>query len=115
MIYRSGERLRPAVIRVASAVMRRRWRGLDPEEVYEFLRLVANEVERLEREATTARGQAERVRQGLRQWQARHIGCKFADPPANLEPPPHPRPTAGRRRPADSTERDQQPRNGGHW
>ncbi|GAA3738719.1 hypothetical protein GCM10022225_22110 [Plantactinospora mayteni] len=114
MIYRSGERLRPAVIRVASAVMRRRWRGLDPEEVYEFLRLVANEVERLEREATTARTQAERVRQGLRQWQSRHIGCKFADPPADPGLPPHPRPISGRCS-VDNTEQDQRRRNGGHW
>ncbi|MDW5328683.1 DivIVA domain-containing protein [Plantactinospora sp. KLBMP9567] len=117
MIYRrTGERLRPAVIRVASSVMRRRWRGLDPDEVYEFLRLVAKEVERLEREATTARTQAERVRQGLRQWQARHIGCTFADPSAaDFQPSSHPRPGTGRRL-ADSGEQDQrQPRNGGHW
>ncbi|MEN3613271.1 cell division protein DivIVA [Plantactinospora sp. ZYX-F-223] len=115
MIYRSGERLRPAVIRVASAVMRRRWRGLDPDEVYEFLRLVATEVERLEGEVTTARSQAERVRQGLRQWQARHIGCKFFDPPADPQPPPPPRTTTGIRRPVDSTGQGQQPRNRGHW
>ncbi|WP_234361668.1 DivIVA domain-containing protein [Plantactinospora sp. BB1] len=112
----AGERLRPAVIRVASAVMRRRWRGLDPNEVYEFLRLVAAEVERLERDATTARSQAERVRQGLRQWQARHIGCTFADPPADAtaQPPPHTRPATGRR-PVNGTDQDRQPRNGGRW
>jgi DivIVA domain-containing protein len=113
MIYRSGERLHSSVVRAACAVMRRRWRGLDPEEVYEYLRLVADEIDRLQRETATAHAQAERASQGLRQWQARHIGCKFADPPDPLSPP-HPRPVTGRRA-VDSAEQDQPPRNGGHW
>ncbi|MFY1674965.1 DivIVA domain-containing protein [Plantactinospora sp. WMMB334] len=115
MIYRSGGRLRPSVIRVASAVMRCRFRGLDPDEVYEFLRLVAAEVERLEREATTAQAQAERARQGLRQWKARHVGCRFAEPSdPGPPPPPHRRPVTGHR-PVDGAEQDRQHRNGGRW
>ncbi|GIG85483.1 DivIVA domain-containing protein [Plantactinospora endophytica] len=113
---RTGDPLRPSVIRAALAVMRRRWRGLDPMEVYEFLRLVAGEMERLQREVTAAQAKAERAREGLRQWQVRHIGCKFADPSAEPDPqsPSHQGPTTGRRL-ANPTDQDQQPRNGGHW
>jgi hypothetical protein len=38
-----------------------------------------DELARLEREAVTSRTEAERIREGLRQWQARHVGCRFAD------------------------------------
>lgn len=113
-MYRSGERLRPHLVRVASTVMHRRWRGLDPEEVYAYLHLVAEEMERLAHEAATAKTEAERVRQGLRQWQARHVGCKFADPPDAGTPPPGRKPSASHRR-VDGAEQDRQHRNGGHW
>jgi DivIVA domain-containing protein len=57
-----------------------RWRGLDADEVYAFLGRVADEMARLEREVVTSRTECERLKQGLRQWQRRHIGCRFNDP-----------------------------------
>ncbi|MFC6015210.1 hypothetical protein ACFP2T_03250 [Plantactinospora solaniradicis] len=105
MIYRAGEHLGAHLVRAATFV-RRRWRGgLDPDEVYAYVRLVADEMDRLQREATTARTEAERIREGLRQWQSRHVGCKFVDPPG-WATPPHPQPRHGHQ-PADASEPDQ--------
>jgi DivIVA domain-containing protein len=78
MIYQSGERTIPARIRAAAFAVRRR--GLDPEQVYAYLGQLADEIERLHRDLTTAQTERERMRQGLRQWQGRHVGCRFEDP-----------------------------------
>ncbi|MEV4756794.1 DivIVA domain-containing protein [Micromonospora sp. NPDC049559] len=72
------ERLVPAAVRAATFAVR--WRGLDPQDVYAYLARLADEVERLHREVTTARVECERIRQGLRQWRERHVGCRFTDP-----------------------------------
>ncbi|GAB3815102.1 DivIVA domain-containing protein [Micromonospora zhanjiangensis] len=75
MIYKSwSDRLAPYQVR--SRVLDTRWRGLDPQQVYAFLGEVADEIARLEREATTSRAELVRVRQ----WKERHIGCRFTDP-----------------------------------
>jgi DivIVA domain-containing protein len=74
MIYRSGQRLHPHDLRAAAFDTRRR--GLDPEQVYGYLHRVADELDRLHRELTTATTEAERIRQALRQWQSRHTGCR---------------------------------------
>ncbi|TDC38347.1 DivIVA domain-containing protein [Micromonospora sp. 15K316] len=76
MIYVTGERLQPPHVRLAS--FDRRWRGLDPAQVHDYLDRVADELERLRRELTTANTEAERIRQGLRQWQSRHKSCHHA-------------------------------------
>jgi DivIVA domain-containing protein len=73
MIYVTGERLHPHHARVAS--FDTRWRGLDPAQVHDYLNRLADELERLHRELTTANTEAERIRQALRQWQSRHTGC----------------------------------------
>jgi DivIVA domain-containing protein len=78
MIYRSSGRLAPYQVR--ARLFGTRWRGLDPEQVYAYLGQVADELARLERGATTSRTETERLKQGLRQWQARHVGCRFTDP-----------------------------------
>ncbi|GAB3799799.1 DivIVA domain-containing protein [Micromonospora zhanjiangensis] len=79
MIYKSwSDRLAPHQVR--SRVFGTRWRGLDPDQVYAYLGEVADEIARLEREATTSRAELVRVRQGLRQWKERHVGCRFTDP-----------------------------------
>jgi DivIVA domain-containing protein len=57
-----------------------RWRGLDPEEVYAYLRRLADELESAVRAESVARTEAERIRQELRQWQSRHARCWFVDP-----------------------------------
>jgi len=66
-----------------------RWRGLDPDEVYVYLGLLADELDRLVRQSDAARTESERLREGLRQWRQRHIGCRFDDPPpASGDPEP---------------------------
>ncbi|MET7666775.1 DivIVA domain-containing protein [Micromonospora luteifusca] len=77
MIYLTGERLHPHHARAAD--FDTRWRGLDPAQVHDYLNRVADELERLHRELTTANTEAERIRQALRQWQSRHTGCRHAD------------------------------------
>ncbi|MEH0827965.1 MULTISPECIES: DivIVA domain-containing protein [Micromonospora] len=74
MIYVTGERVQAYQVR--SAVFDTRWRGLDPAQVHDYLCRVADEMDRLHRELTTARTESERVRQALRQWQSRHNGCR---------------------------------------
>ncbi|MEV4754685.1 DivIVA domain-containing protein [Micromonospora sp. NPDC049559] len=78
MNHPSVESFTPGGIRAITFGVRRR--GLDPDEVYAYLGALADELERLHRELITARTQSERMRQGLRQWQARHVGCRFDDP-----------------------------------
>ncbi|GAB3809729.1 DivIVA domain-containing protein [Micromonospora zhanjiangensis] len=79
MIYKSwSDRLAPYQVR--SRVFGTRWRGLDPDQVYAFLGEVADEIARLEREATTSHAELVRVRQGLRLWKERHNGCRFTEP-----------------------------------
>ncbi|WP_329929916.1 DivIVA domain-containing protein [Salinispora tropica] len=79
MIHRA-RRLFSSQVRAATFA-RRRWRGLDPEQVYAYLDRVADELELLTREATTARAEGELIRQALRQWQSRHAGCQHATTP----------------------------------
>jgi len=81
-IYLAGARLGAHLVRAAS--FGRRWRGLDPDEVYAYLGAVADEIDRLTREVTTARDEGERIRQGLRQWQSRHDSCRPAEPGARI-------------------------------
>ncbi|BCJ58330.1 DivIVA domain-containing protein [Micromonospora endophytica] len=69
MIYVSREHLRPRNVR--AVVFDTRWRGLDPAQVHGYLDLVADELDRLQRELVTAHTEAERIRQALRQWQSR--------------------------------------------
>ncbi|MFI6262174.1 DivIVA domain-containing protein [Micromonospora sp. NPDC051006] len=80
MIYVTGERLHPHDVRAAT--FDSRWRGLDPDQVHDYLNRVADELERLHRELTTANTEAERVRQALRQWQSRHTNCRHRQPRA---------------------------------
>ncbi|WP_433531672.1 DivIVA domain-containing protein [Micromonospora sp. CA-263727] len=76
MIYVTGERPQPHDLRVAA--FDRRWRGLDPAQVYDYLDRVADELDRLHRQLVTANTEAERIRQALRQWQAKHAECRPA-------------------------------------
>ncbi|TDC75676.1 DivIVA domain-containing protein [Micromonospora sp. KC606] len=69
------QRLLPQHARAAT-FDRRRWRGLDPEQVYAYLDRLADELERLTRDLCTANTEGERIRQALRQWQSRHAGCR---------------------------------------
>ncbi|QKW12495.1 DivIVA domain-containing protein [Verrucosispora sp. NA02020] len=69
MIYVTGERLQSHHVRAVD--FGRRWRGLDPAQVYDYLDRVADELDRLQRQLVTANTEAERVRQALRQWQSR--------------------------------------------
>lgn len=79
MIYRSGaDRLAPHQVRAMT--FRTCWRGLDPVEVYACLSQLADELDRLRRDLTTATTQAERITQGLRQWRYRHANCRLLDP-----------------------------------
>jgi DivIVA domain-containing protein len=80
----------------------RRWRGLDPHEVYAYLREVADELDRLAGSAAGERAEAERLREGLRQWRQRHLGCRFNDPPGVAADP-------------GGANRAQGQRNRGHW
>ncbi|MFY1668629.1 DivIVA domain-containing protein [Plantactinospora sp. WMMB334] len=57
-----------------------RWRGLDPVQVYAYLRRLAAEIARLRRAESAARTEADRLRTELHQWQARHARCWFVDP-----------------------------------
>ncbi|GIJ77042.1 DivIVA domain-containing protein [Micromonospora phaseoli] len=65
----TGERPLPQQIRAAT--FDTRWRGLDPAQVHDYLNRLADELERLHRELTTANTEAERTLQALRQWQSR--------------------------------------------
>lgn len=73
MTYPSEDRLRAYQVR--SAIFDVRRRGLDPQQVHDYLGRVANEIDRLHRDLTTANTEAERIRQALRQWQSRHTDC----------------------------------------
>jgi DivIVA domain-containing protein len=57
-----------------------RWRGLDPDQVYAYLRRLANEIDRLRRAESAARTETDRLRTELHRWQARHARCWFVDP-----------------------------------
>ncbi|TDB73472.1 DivIVA domain-containing protein [Micromonospora sp. KC723] len=74
-MYRAMQRLLPQHVRAAT-FDRRRWRGLDPEQVYAYLDRLADELERLTRDLCTANTEGERIRQALRQWQSRHADCR---------------------------------------
>ncbi|PZF92496.1 DivIVA domain-containing protein [Micromonospora deserti] len=78
MIYVTGDRLHPHHVR--AAVFDTRWRGLDPTQVHDHLNRVADELDRLHRELTTATTETERIRQALRQWQSRHADCRHEAP-----------------------------------
>ncbi|MFI2711331.1 DivIVA domain-containing protein [Micromonospora sp. NPDC018662] len=74
MIHVTAQRLLPYHVR--AAVFDTRWRGLDPGQVRDHLDRVADELERLNRELITARTEADRIRQAVRQWQSQHRGCR---------------------------------------
>ncbi|MER7457518.1 DivIVA domain-containing protein [Micromonospora sp. NPDC126480] len=78
MIYVTGERLHPHHVRAAA--FDTRWRGLDPNQVNDYLARLADELDRLHRELATANTESERIRQALRQWQSRHTGCRHSPP-----------------------------------
>ncbi|ROT31797.1 DivIVA domain-containing protein [Micromonospora sp. HM5-17] len=88
MIYRTGQRIRPYQIRAKTFGHRRR--GLDPDEVYAYLHQVADELDRVLREESIAHTEAERIRQGLRQWQTRHARCHLNEPERRPAPPRSP-------------------------
>lgn len=73
MIYLAGDRLHAHHLRTAA--FDTRWRGYDPEQVDALLARAADELEGLRRDLSTATTEAERIRQALRQWQSRHLGC----------------------------------------
>lgn len=75
MIYRAMRRLLPQHVRAATFGVRR-WRGLNPTQVYAYLDLLADELERLTLGLATANTEGERIRQALRQWQSRHTACR---------------------------------------
>ncbi len=84
MTYSSKEHLLPQQVRaVTFATVRPR--GLDPVEVYDYLNRVADELERLRRELTTANTEAERLRRALRRWQSRQTGHHHHDPSATQQ------------------------------
>ncbi|MFY1689476.1 DivIVA domain-containing protein [Plantactinospora sp. WMMB782] len=78
MIYRARRHIEPPQVRAAT--FGSRWRGLDPEEVYAYLRRLADELEHLRQAENMARTEAERFRQALRLWQTRHARCWSVDP-----------------------------------
>ncbi|MEV4757319.1 DivIVA domain-containing protein [Micromonospora sp. NPDC049559] len=61
MVY---PRLTSAELR-AVRLTRRRWRGLDPDEVYALLRRVADELDLLHRDLRVAQEDADRVKAAL--------------------------------------------------
>ncbi|WP_328345067.1 DivIVA domain-containing protein [Micromonospora sp. NBC_00421] len=75
MIYRAGRRLLPQHVR-AVTFGTRRWRGLDPDQVYAFLDQVADELEHLTRDLATATTEGERIRAALRRWGSGHTDCR---------------------------------------
>ncbi|SCE69752.1 DivIVA domain-containing protein [Micromonospora mirobrigensis] len=77
MIYVTGDRPLPHQIRAAT--FDTRWRGLDPTQVHAYLARIADELDRVRRDLTTATTEAERIRQALRQWQSRHAACHHPD------------------------------------
>lgn len=86
-------RLRPQDVRDARfAPAPRRRGGLDPEQVYTFLRHVAEEISRLHHEVDAAMTDAVRVKNALHEWQVQHAAtCAQARPPRpahERQPPP---------------------------
>lgn len=78
MIYVTGERLLPHLVRAAA--FDTCWRGYNPQQVHDYLNRVADELDRLHRDLATANTESERIRQALRQWQSRHTTCRHPDP-----------------------------------
>jgi DivIVA domain-containing protein len=80
-------------------------RGLEPEEVHDFLRLVEAGVAVLHEELVAAREEAGRLKSALREWQSQHGACyqrarqdghqQYRRPPGSNQArppvPPHPR------------------------
>ncbi|BCJ57917.1 DivIVA domain-containing protein [Micromonospora endophytica] len=73
MINSSEQRPLPQQVRAITFTTIRP-RGLDPVQVYDYLNQVADELERLRRELTTANTEAERLRRALRRWQSHQAG-----------------------------------------
>ncbi|MEQ4302021.1 DivIVA domain-containing protein [Plantactinospora sp. B6F1] len=85
MIYRSARRIfRPDKVRAKR--FGSRWRGLDPAEVYAYLRALADELDRAGQAESTAQLEAERLRQTLGEWRSRHARCWFVDPHQRTPP-----------------------------
>ncbi|MFF5171534.1 DivIVA domain-containing protein [Micromonospora sp. NPDC000089] len=76
MIHLTGRRLHPRQVRAAT--FGRRWRGLDPTQVYAYLSRVADELDRLHRALDVADAEGVRIRRALRQWQSEHARCHHA-------------------------------------
>lgn len=75
-------RLRPQDVRDATfAAASRRRGGLDPDQVYTFLRHVADEMSRLHHELDAAMTDAVRIKNALHEWQVQHAAT-CAQPPA---------------------------------
>ncbi|HEX6968762.1 MAG TPA: DivIVA domain-containing protein [Micromonosporaceae bacterium] len=67
---RIAGRLTPALIR--NHRFRTRWRGLDPDEVYEFMNALADEIALMSRELLIANQENDRIKKALKDWQTRH-------------------------------------------
>jgi DivIVA domain-containing protein len=69
---------------IRDETFRRRMRGLDPEEVYDFLDLLADQVQATERELSQSRAENERLRAELQRVQTEldeyeHVGDRVND------------------------------------
>lgn len=83
-------RLGPQDVRDAAflSVSRRRG-GLDPDQVYAFLREVAEEMARLQQQVAAATTEAIRVKTALYDWQVEHAAT-CTHPQATTRPPQQP-------------------------
>jgi DivIVA domain-containing protein len=79
-------------------------RGLDPDEVFDFLDQVADELARREAREVRERNRANELTQALKAWklelaEERQAGAGAANAPAAAPPPPPPPPPVDRARP----------------
>jgi DivIVA domain-containing protein len=49
-------------------------RGLDPDEVYDYLDRIAGDLDALRAELAASQAETKRIKDGLRQWQSRQAG-----------------------------------------
>ncbi|MEV1286926.1 DivIVA domain-containing protein [Micromonospora sp. NPDC049679] len=80
-IRRGSTRLGPDQVRRARfEPPARRRAGLDAEQVYAFLAMVADELGLLHRDIANVQAENDLIKKGLRAWQTRHAGCGVAEP-----------------------------------
>ncbi|SDY69023.1 DivIVA domain-containing protein [Micromonospora pattaloongensis] len=92
---RNATRLGPDQVRRARfAPASRRRPGLEAEQVYAFLAMVADELGYLHRDLAVARAENERIKKGLRAWQSQHADCAVT-----VHGTPVTKPSVGRARP----------------